>query len=93
MNGSVLPARNVADPMKPTHTHIARASAVETFRDQEFIQVEVASGRPSVKGGSLTDLSFKAGFMAKMACENPALRVRKTRLAKRFGLEAKRLRC
>ncbi|HIL73379.1 MAG TPA: hypothetical protein EYG44_04045 [Verrucomicrobia bacterium] len=93
MNGSVLPARNVADPMKPTHTHIARASAVETFRDQEFMQVEVASGGPSVKGGSLTDLSFKAGFMEKTACENPALRVRKTRLAKRFGLEAKRLRC
>jgi hypothetical protein len=79
--------------MEPTHTHIARASAVETLRDQEFIQVGLASGRPSVKGGSVTDLSFKAGFIAKTACENPALRVRKTRLVKRFGLEAKRLRC
>ena len=93
MNGSVLPARNVVDPMEPTHTHIARASAVETFRDQEFIQLGLASGRPSVKGGSVTDLSFKAGFIGKRACEKPALRVRETRLAKRFGLEAKRLRC
>ena len=50
MNGSVLPARNVADPIKPTLTHIARPSAVETFRDQEFMPKGLALDGPTVKG-------------------------------------------
>ena len=50
MNGSVLPARNVADPIKPTLTHIARQSAVETSRDQEFMPDGLALDGPTVKG-------------------------------------------
>ena len=78
--------------MKPTLTHIARPSAVETLRNQEIMPLEIAATGPIVKGSALTYLLFKGGFTAKKTCENPALRVGETRLAYRFGLEAKRLR-
>jgi len=78
--------------MKPMLSHIASRNGVDALRNQEFMPLAIAASGPIVKGLCARCLPFNAGFAVNPGCENPALRVGKTRLAKRLGLEAKWLR-
>jgi len=77
--------------MKAMLSHIASRNGVDALRNQEFMPLAIAASGPIVKGLCARCLPFNAGFAVNPGCENPALRVSKTRLVKRLELETKRL--